>query len=139
MNKMSHKSTSEYIAVKRKKYLCTSRAKKSQILDEVQETTGFTRKYVTNLLNGNIRYRAWKGRGKTYGPKVAVTLANIWREAGCPCAPYLQVGIEMRMDEYAQYVANVDKTTKELILKMSASSIGRMLKGPQFVIIKDTL
>ena len=64
---MSHKSTSEYIAVKRKKYLCTSRAKKSQILDEVQETTGFTRKYVTNLLNGNIRYRARKGRGKTYG------------------------------------------------------------------------
>ena len=88
INKMSHKSTSEYIAVKRKKYLCTSRAKKSQILDEVQETTGFTRKYVTNLLNGNIRHRARKGRGKTYGPKVAVTLANIWREAGCPCAPY---------------------------------------------------
>ena len=129
MNKMSHKSTSEYIAVKRKKYLCTSRAKKSQILDEVQETTGFTRKYVTNLLNGNIRYRARRGRGKTYGPKVAVTLANIWREAGCPCAPYLQVDIEMWMDEYEQYVANVDKTTKELILKMSASSIGRMLKG----------
>ena len=35
----------------------------------------------------------------------------------------------MWMDEYEQYMANVDKTTKELILKMSASSMGRMLKG----------
>lgn len=129
MNEMSRKSTAEYIAAKRKRYLCASKAKRSQILDEVQETTGFTRKYVTNLLNGNIRYRARKGRGKTYGPKVAATLADIWREAGCPCTPYLQTGIGMWMDEYEQYVANVNKATKDLILKMSASSMDRLLKG----------
>lgn len=126
---MSRKSTAEYIAAKRKRYLCASKAKRSKILDEVQETTGFTRKYVINLLNGNIRYRARKGRGKTYGPEVAATLADIWREAGCPCAPYLQADIGMWMDEHEQYVANVNKATKDLILKMSASSMDRLLKG----------
>ena len=50
MSEMSRKSTAEYIAAKRKRYLYASKAKRSQILDEVQETTGFTRKYVTKPL-----------------------------------------------------------------------------------------
>ena len=39
MNEMSRKSTAEYIAAKRKRYLCACKDKRSQILDDVQVNT----------------------------------------------------------------------------------------------------
>ena len=51
---MSRKTKAEYIKVRRQRYEVESPARKSRIIDEVMDTTGFTRKYVINLLNGRI-------------------------------------------------------------------------------------
>jgi len=42
---MSRMATSEYIGAKRRAYAQADRAKRSRILDEVCETTGYGRKY----------------------------------------------------------------------------------------------
>ena len=113
----------------KERYEVANSAKKSRIIDEVMETTGVTRKYVINLLNGKIEYRERKGRGKTYDDETGPVLAAIWREAGCPCAPYFKAEVERWVDEYEHYVANIAPTVKSAILAMSDSTMGRMLKG----------
>ena len=129
MYDMSRKSKAEYIKVRRQRYEVASPARKSRIIDEVMDTTGFTRKYVINLLNGRIDYRERKGRGKTYNDEAKPVLAAIWREAGCPCTPYFKAEIDRWVDEYEQYVANIAPPVKSAILTMSDSTMGRMLKG----------
>ena len=119
MHDMSRRSKAEYIKVRRERYEVANPAKKSRIIDEVMETTGFTRKYVINLLNGKIEYRERKGRGKTYGDETRPVLAAIWREARCPCTPYFKAEIELWVDEYEQYVANIAPAVKSAILAMS--------------------
>ena len=128
MHDMSRRAKAEYIKVRRQRYEVASPAKKSRIIDEVMETTGLTRKYVINLINGKIDYRERKGRGKTYRDDAKPVLAAIWREAGCPCTPYFKAEIDRWVDEYEQYVANIAPAVKSAILAMSDSTMGRMLK-----------
>ena len=68
---MSRKATNEYIGTKRRAYAQANRARRSRILDEVCETTGYERKYANRLLTGSRKFRERKGRGKTYGDDVA--------------------------------------------------------------------
>ena len=68
---MSRKATNAYIGTKRRAYAQANRARRSRILDEVCETTGYERKYANRLLTGNRKFRERKGRGKTYGDDVA--------------------------------------------------------------------
>ena len=79
---MSRKATNAYIGTKRRAYAQANRARRSRILDEVCETTGYERKYANRLLTGNRKFRERKGRGKTYGDDVAEVLKRVWREAG---------------------------------------------------------
>ena len=129
MHDMSRRSKAEYINVRRQRYEDASPAKKSRIIDEVMETTGFSRKYVINLLNGKIEYRERKGRGKTYHDSTKQVLAAIWTEAGCPCTPYFKAEIGRWVEEYEQYVANIPADARREILAMSDSTMGRMLRG----------
>ena len=126
---MSRKSKAEYIKVRRQRYEGASPARKSRIIDEVMDTTGFTRKYVINLLNGRIDCRGRKGRGKTYNDEAKPVLAAIWREAGCPCTPYFKAEIDRWVDEYEQYVANIAPPVKSAILTMSDSTMAGCSKG----------
>ena len=91
---MPRMATNEYIGAKRRAYAQADRAKRSRILDEVCETTGYERKYANRLLTGNRKFRERKGRGKTYGDDVAAVLKKVWREAGCPCLPYFKAEAE---------------------------------------------
>ena len=68
---MSRMATNEYIGAKRRAYAQADRAKRTRILDEVCETTGYERKYANRLLTGNRKFRERKGRGRTYGDDVA--------------------------------------------------------------------
>ena len=79
---MSRMATSEYIGAKRRAYAQTDRAKRTRILDDVCETTGYERKYANRLLTGSRKFRERKGRGRTYGGDVAEVLKKVWRKAG---------------------------------------------------------
>ena len=129
MHKMSRRTTREYIATQSEEYLGEQFARKGRILDEICHMTGYSRKYVINLLNGKIRFRVRKGRGKTYTDSTRQTLVSLWREAGCPCAPYLKALMPRWIDEYSSTVVVIKAREKEQLLAMSARTIARLLEN----------
>ena len=82
-------------------------------MDETCRLTGYSRKYVINLMNGKIRFRVRKGRGKTYTDSTRQMRVSLWREAGCPCAPYLKALMPRGIDEYSSTVAVIKPREKE--------------------------
>lgn len=126
---MSRQSIKELLRERSDKYRRASKEKKHLILDEIQETTGFSRKHLINLLNGNIVYREHKGRGRSFGEPIKEKLKAIWLEAGCPCMPYFKSEIERWVDEYSTHVAVIREADRALLLKMSDTTMGRLLKG----------
>lgn len=126
---MSRSATAEYIGAKRRAYADAKPRKKSRILDEVCETTGLSRKHVNKLLTGNIRYRDRPGRGKTYDEHHFEVLKKIWISIGCPCTTYFKAQIDYWVDQYEQYQAHIPDAIKEKLIKMSASTMDRALKG----------
>ena len=65
---MSRMATNEYIGEKRMAYALANRAKRTRILDEVCEATGYERKYANLLLMGcrKIRKRLRKIRQSVF-------------------------------------------------------------------------
>ena len=126
---MSRQSKSEYITVKRERYGCTKKRKtKSRIIDEVVETLGFERKYAIRLLTGNRTFRPHKGRGKTYSDEAIALLIDLWRRANEPNSKYFKAQMA-RLLRDLRAVRNVPERLAQELLRMSASTIERNLKG----------
>lgn len=130
---MSRMATAEYIGAKRRAYAEADSAKRRRLLDEVCETTGYSRKYANRLLTGSRKFRERKGRRKTYRGEVLEVLEKVWREAGCPCLPYFKAEMERWVGEYASEVAHVPPDIREALLRMSASTMSRALAGAERV------
>lgn len=126
---MSRMAIAEYIGAKRRAYLVASRKKRHQILQEVCETVGYEKKYANKLLLGHRKFKERKGRGKTYGEEVAKVLQAIWEEVGCPCTTYFKANCAEWIREYTETVATVSPAITDALLRMSASTMDRMLKG----------
>lgn len=128
-NAMSRQSKSEYITVKRERYGCTKKRKtKSRIIDEVVETLGFERKYAIRLLTGNRTFRPHKGRGKAYSDEAIALLIDLWRRANEPNSKYFKAQMA-RLLRDLRAVRNVPERLAQELLRMSASTIERNLKG----------
>ena len=126
---MSRKATGEYVGVTRRRYAQSSPAKRRMILNEFIETTGYERKYANKLLTGTRRFREHPGRGKAYGEESAMILERIWRESGCMNTKYLKAKIADWVEDYGAHVAVIPAGQREEILRMSASTMDRILRG----------
>jgi hypothetical protein len=126
-------ATVEYVGAKRRAYAEAPSAKRTRLLDEVCETTGYSRKYANRLLTGSRKFRERKGRGKTYRGEVLEVLEKVWREAGCPCLPYFKAEVERWVAEYSAEVARVPPDVGEALVRMSASTMSRALAGAERV------
>ena len=129
MSNMSRMATAEYIGAKRRSYLEASKGRRAKILSEVCETTGYERKYANKLLLGIRKFKERRGRGKTYGSEAAETLRKIWEEVGCPCTTYFKANCAEWVREYTQVVAQIAPRIASQILRMSASTMDRLLRG----------
>ena len=126
---MSRMATSEYIGAKRRAYANAKPGKRRRLLDEVCETTGYSRKYANRLLTGSRKFKERKGRGPTYTEQDKAALVRIWREVGCPCTTYFRANIDEWLREFRACVAHVPDDVAAHVLSMSASTMDRLLKG----------
>lgn len=132
---LSMSARREYLIGKKPTYLKTKeRKKKSQILDEICETTGLNRKYVVEQLSTKIalsekKTRQRKARSKTYSNDVVVPLKKIWHILDCPCgqrlAPVMGQTIEA-LERHKEMMFSLEM--KEKLLNASPSTIDRLLK-----------
>ncbi len=126
---MSRKATAEYLGQQRRRY-CTLKSKeaKTLLLDEFCQITGYERKHANKLLRGVLKFREHPGRGRTYSDKALELIEKMWHCLGCICPQYMAARMKKHLSEFKE-VCHVPEKEAEMILKISASTIARHLKG----------
>ena len=128
-NEMSRKATMEYVGAKRRAYAKLKNKKaKGAALDEFCALTGAERKYAIKLLTGSRKYREHKGRSKSRTPESEELFMRLWRASGRMCPQYLVAVAHRQMDALRE-LEHVEPAAAEEVLKMSASTMERVLRG----------
>jgi transposase InsO family protein len=128
---MTRVTVHEYAAALRPRYRAAQRRKEKQrILDEFCETTGLHRKAAIRLLNRESgRGRQAGGRPRRYGPQVLEPLRLIWETGDRMCGKLLAAvlpDILTALERHGEL--KLQDEVRELLLRMSASTIDRLLK-----------
>ena len=132
---MSQRSKRDLFAEVQPRYLKASKAEKKKILDEFTANTGYHRKYAIRILKHGYKRRPHKRKGRTaiYRGEVVAALEQIWEVYGRICSkrlhPYLPEGIKV-LERCGMLTLSVQ--TKDLLLRMSRSSIDRCLAPARF-------
>lgn len=122
------------IKVFAKKYLYGTKKEKAFILDEFVELTGFNRNYAARVLRNykeGVRKKQKKksGRHKYYDENVNTAIEKIWETLDYICSKRLVTALPAIINKLEQFrEIKLDKTTKKKLLKISASTIERILK-----------
>lgn len=134
---MSQQSKRELHGEVQARYLKASKVEKQKILDEFTATTGYHRKYAIRILKRGYKRRPalckTKGRTAIYRGEVVEALEQIWEIYGRICSkrlhPYLPEGIKV-LERCGELTCSAE--TKELLLRISRSSIDRCLVPARF-------
>ena len=135
------------IKANHKKYKKAERKEKTVILNDLQELTGYTRKYIIKLLNihnrvikrkGGIIVKAdiqksgvsSRGRKKVYGKEISNLLFNIWKITVGISSKHLKAFILENYEVLWGYEPLKDTPLehRELLKRISPATIDRLLK-----------
>ena len=141
------KQKKSIIKANHKKYKKAERKEKTVILNDLQELTGYTRKYIIKLLNihnrvikrkGGIIVKAdiqksgvkKRGRKKVYGKEISNLLFNIWKITGGISSKHLKAFILENYDVLWEYdgLKDVSLEHRKLLKHISPATIDRLLK-----------
>jgi hypothetical protein len=131
--KMSPQSKKEYFEAIYLRYKEASRKEKSIILDEFCATCGYHRKHAIRVLKRFKRFtrpkKKKKGRVSVYNnDAVLKPLKQIWLGANLPCSKRLKTILSCWMPGYVELFGKLSPEVTKALLKISASTIDRILK-----------
>jgi len=128
-----------------KTYQKASRKEKTSILDQFMKATGYNRVYAARVLRGHGKQHRFKngvvvkaeaagrfrrGRGREYGPELVEPLKKIWECLDYVCGKRLAPAIPAALESLERHgEIEVEEETRRKLLKMSASTIDRLLKA----------
>ncbi len=130
---MSPRSKREYLAAIVKRYRASSRTLQTIILNEFCSACGYHRKHALRLLRTFRRFTqkppAKRGRKPFYDPEMLlVPLKRIWKTANLPCSKRLKAIIPLWLPGYIKTYGPISQKTAAALLRISPSSIDRVLK-----------
>lgn len=122
-----------YIKKLQERYSKAKKSEKSVILTEFCDTSGYHKKHAIRLLNKKPtrRKKAKKkqGRPPLYNPERCLKpLKDIWLACDQPCGKRLKEAIPCWLPHYAKAYSELEKSVYDELIKMSASTIDRLLK-----------
>lgn len=130
--------------VKAQAYLKAGKTRKSAMLDDFCESTGYCRKYAARVLHQACqRYllgdciliadpgkRIHRYRASRYGPDVQQALISVWAASTFLGPVRLAGGMALFVENLTKHGhLPIDEKTRRLILQMSPATIGRLLAG----------
>ena len=129
--KLSNKTKNELISALRKRYINSSRNQKTKIINEVIEMTYYHRKHVIRLLTEDKKkdkiIPLQKSR-RVYTDAIKEALILIWEAADRICSKRLKAAIPLYIKSMELHNRlDIDFYVKNLLLKISASTIDRLL------------
>ena len=115
-----------YLETIRTRYRKSTRKEKSKILDEFCIVCGYERKYAIRVLWGHVEPRSRRpGPKRTYSHEVIPHLIYFWVAMNKCCSKKMKAALPLWLPFYRE---KIEPETKELLLKMSSSTIDRRLK-----------
>ena len=125
---MSKEATREYVVRTRIRYgAMTGKRAKGRVLDEFCATTGLERKHAIKVLRAPGDPAERRGRTPTYGPDEYTVLREVWMRAGQPCSKLMRPVMDGYVKSYELACGALEEASKEKLLKISESSIDRLL------------
>ena len=130
--------------VKAQAYWKATKSKKSQMLDDFCESTGYQWKYAARVLHqAGQRYllggcvlvadptkHIHRHRPPRYGPAVQQTLITIWSASTFLGPVRLAAGMPLFAENLMMHEhLMIDNETRQLLLQMNPATIGRLLSG----------
>ena len=131
---MSKEATREYVVRTRIRYeAMTGKRAKGCVLDEFCATTGMERKHAIKVLRAPGDPPERRGRKPTYGTEESHALRAMWMEAGQPCSKLMKPVMDCYVQSHELAHGAFGEALKEKLLKISESSIDRLLKPARMV------
>lgn len=120
-----------YLHHLRERYSKANKEEKGLILNEFCENSGYHRKSAVRLLNykPKPRKKINPGRKKIYDPETIIApLKKLWLATDQMCGKRLKAAIPIWLPHYEKSFGTIDDTVKEHLLRVSSSTIDRLLK-----------
>ena len=137
MRELTMNERKKLVNILHKRYVKASKKDKTKILDEFIQTTGYNRSYGAHLLKTHVKKKKAKrlsnrkaGRKKLYTKDVLESLVLVWKIMDFACGKRLRPVMGEAVNNLEKYGhSSIAQRVKEKLLRMSASTIDRMLKG----------
>ena len=126
-------ASQQYLAEVRKEYKQGAEAVRSRLLDEAQKRTGYNRKYLIRVLNGEPEPKLVKRRRRKrkaeYGAAVVTALVAVWDIFEQPCGQRLVVVLGEQVERLREWgELRCSELVAEQLKAISASTIDRLLR-----------
>ena len=127
--KMSKESTREYTLRMRERYAAMRTKKaKGRVLGDFCATTGLERKHAIKTLRSTLEPLRAAGRKAVYAD-AAKPLVRLWLMFDQPCSKLLHPVMGLYVSSYERHEGPLEPRVRELLLRMSPSTIDRLLAG----------